>query len=132
MDLLVINSKTYDSVEWDFLEGVILKIRLDEGLVSAIMKCVRFVSFFVLIMGYLQMCLCLPGSSLRGSVITIFVLVIRREVERGVLHRARIYRRVPMVSKLFFTYDTLIFGRATREELRKVKEILEVYEGPSA
>lgn len=86
----------------------------------------------MLIMGYLQMCLCLPGSLLRGSVITIFVLVIRREVERGVLHGARIYHRVPVVSKLFFTYDTLIFGRATREELRKVKEILEVYEGPSA
>ncbi|KAL8474444.1 hypothetical protein ACS0TY_031057 [Phlomoides rotata] len=40
-------------------------------------------------------------------------VLIRREVERGVLHGVRICRRAPMVSKLFFADDTLIFGRAT-------------------
>lgn len=36
-----------------------------------------------------------------------------------------------MVSNLFFIDDTLIFGRATVDELERVKEILRSYEATS-
>lgn len=57
--------------------------------------------------------------------------LIRKNVEDGVLHGIRVCRRAPVVSNLFFADDTIIFGRATEPELRKVKHILATYDSAS-
>lgn len=57
--------------------------------------------------------------------------LIQKSVESGVLHGIKICRRAPVVSKLFFADDTIIFGRATTTELSRVKRILETYETAS-
>lgn len=47
------------------------------------------------------------------------------------MHGLLICKRAPVVSKLFFANDTLIFCRATVPEIRWVKDILRIYEEAS-
>ncbi|KAL8490884.1 hypothetical protein ACS0TY_022765 [Phlomoides rotata] len=54
--------------------------------------------------------------------------LIRKKVEKRVLHGVRICHRAPVVSNLFFVDDTLIFSRATQTELIGAKHILKIYE----
>lgn len=112
-------SKAYDRVEWVFLENVMLKLGI----------CVRSVSFAVLVNGQPSSTF-LPSRGLRqGDPISpyLFVLcvealsaIIRRNVERGRLHRIRIYHREPVVSLLIFADDKIIFGCAFEVELGHV------------
>ncbi|KAM2566698.1 hypothetical protein TB1_009163 [Malus domestica] len=53
-------NKTYDHVEWDFLEAIILKMGFCENWVKVVMRCVSSVQFSVLINGQ-------PGRSFRPS-----------------------------------------------------------------
>ncbi|KAL8534351.1 hypothetical protein ACS0TY_010387 [Phlomoides rotata] len=52
-------------------------------------------------------------------------------MESVVLHGVRICRGAPVISKLFFADDMVIFRRAMITELRKIKEILRWYEEAS-
>lgn len=104
-------SKAYDRVEWAFLENVMLKIGLNVGLVELIMRCVKSVSFSVLINGS-PTDMFTPSRGLRqGDLLSPYLFLfcvevlsamIRREVENGVLHGVRVCHRAPQVSKLFF------------------------------
>lgn len=57
--------------------------------------------------------------------------LIRRAETQRLLHGARICRGAPEISHLFFADDSIIFGRATNQELDCVKHILEIYEKAS-
>lgn len=51
MSLKLDMSKTYDRVGWEFLEEVMLKMRLNQKMVALIMTCVKTVSFLIFING---------------------------------------------------------------------------------
>ena len=44
-------TKTYDKVEWDFLEGIMKKMGFASRWVSLIMSCVRLVFYSIVIIG---------------------------------------------------------------------------------
>ena len=44
-------SKAYDRVEWTFLEKIMLKLGFDCSWVTFVMRCVKTVSYYVLING---------------------------------------------------------------------------------
>lgn len=44
-------SKAYDSLEWDFIESTLTTMGFPTSMVSTIMKCIRSVSFSILING---------------------------------------------------------------------------------
>ncbi|KAL8525380.1 hypothetical protein ACS0TY_014852 [Phlomoides rotata] len=50
---------------------------------------------------------------------------------RGTLHGTTICRGAPPVSHLFFADDSIIFGRANKREVSRLKSILNVYEKAS-
>lgn len=47
-------SKSYDSIEWDFLEAIFVRLRFGDKWVTWVMWCVKSVSFKVLINGLPQ------------------------------------------------------------------------------
>ena len=44
-------SKTYDRVEWSFLEKIIPKLGFQDSWVALIMECITTVSYFILVNG---------------------------------------------------------------------------------
>ena len=44
-------SKAHDKVEWNFLEKIMPKMGIPVSLINLIMRCVNFVSYFILING---------------------------------------------------------------------------------
>lgn len=114
-------------------EGILVKIGLSVCLVEVIMRCVIAISFDVLINGDPSDPF-FPSRGIRqGDPLSLYLFLfcaqalfalIRRKVEKQVLHGVRICRNAPAISKLLFTDDKLIFGTATSSELAHVKEIL--------
>ena len=47
-------AKAYDRVEWEYLEGIMLKLGIHEDFVSRIMRCVTSVSFCIRTNGVLS------------------------------------------------------------------------------
>ena len=56
-------SKTYDRVEWFFLENAMTKMGFDNKWIKLIMNCINFVSFSILINGVAHGCITPPEGS---------------------------------------------------------------------
>ncbi|XP_074289571.1 uncharacterized protein LOC141614725 [Silene latifolia] len=133
-------AKAYDRVEWVFLERVLLAMGFDGHWVGNVMRCVRTVSYEVLINGSPSAAF-VPGRGLRqGDPLSpyLFILcaevlssMIRRKVEEGVLHGIRVAPLSPVVSHLFFADDSLIFVKASETQARVVMDLLGQYESAS-
>ncbi|KAK6164048.1 hypothetical protein DH2020_000912 [Rehmannia glutinosa] len=133
-------SKAYDRVEWKFLKHAMLKLSIDDRFVNLIMRCVESVSFSILINGQ-QGDTFYPSRGLRqGDPLSpylflfcaeAFSALIRKAELNGNLHGVRICRWAPSISHLFFADDSIIFGRATIQEIEKTREIIKCYEGAS-
>lgn len=54
-------------------------------------------------------------------------MLIKSAIDRGVLHGIKIFHRAPMLSRLLFADDCFLFFRAEMEEVRVMKEVLDVY-----
>ena len=133
-------SKTFDRVEWGFIEGVMRKIGFNEEWISLVMRCISSISYSVIINGetfgnifpsrglrqgdpllpYLFL-LCAKGLS------TLLYEATRNQLLNGI----SLGRGCPKITHLFFVDDSLLFCKANSEECEKLKEILEKYEAAS-
>ncbi|KAA3477308.1 reverse transcriptase [Gossypium australe] len=96
-------SKAYDRVEWDFVKTVMIKMGFAHEWVGLIMKCITSVSYAVNI----------------------------NANRAGLVMGAKVSRRGPEISHLLFTDDCMMFGEATEQGARNMKNILEEYESCS-
>lgn len=62
-------SKTYNRVEWHFIEQIIEKMGFDETWISKVMMCINSVSFRVLINGEPSDTICPSGGLLREEFV---------------------------------------------------------------
>lgn len=114
-----------------------LKLGLPNVLVNTIMRCVRTVSFAVLVNGQPSSTF-IPTRGLRQGdplspylflfCVEALAVLLRKGVADGVLHGIKVCRRAPVVLHLVFADDTIVFGRATETKITKVKDILASYE----
>lgn len=130
-------SKTYDRLECPFLESMLIRFGFNNGWVERIMQCVQTVSYSFLHdgceFGNIQ-----PKRGIRqGDPISpyLYILcaeglsaVIRRNEEVGLVHGISIARGAPPISHLLFADDCYVFIKATTQEARCMKSILERYE----
>ena len=58
----------------------------------------------------------------------VFSSLLSRVVEKRSLHGIQIARGAPILSRLFFAYDTLIFCRTTNQDANCVQSILTLYQ----
>ncbi|XP_024196188.1 uncharacterized protein LOC112199393 [Rosa chinensis] len=109
-------SKAYDKVEWNFLEGVMLKMGFCSIWVKWIMGCVKSVSYLFLVNG-------VPREVLSR--------LISFEEDQGRLNGVKICTAAPSISHLFFADDSFIFCKAESDQVQAVKDVLRRYEAVS-
>ena len=119
-------SKAYDWVEWAFLKGIMTKLGFPEVWIERVMCCVSTPSFSIQINGKSYGHI-IPSRRLRqGDPLSLYLfllcaegfssLLARAEAENK-LHGVSICRRAPSISHLLFADDSLLFCRATQDEV---------------
>ena len=133
-------SKAYDRVEWVFLENIMLKLGFTASWVSIVMKCVRTVSYSVLIngepRGFFH-----PSRGLRqGDPISPYLFLLCAEGLQALLEKVALSRSIqglsisrggPKLTHLFFADDSVLFCRASLRECHAIQEVLRIYERAS-
>ncbi|CAN0875633.1 Transposon TX1 uncharacterized 149 kDa protein [Linum grandiflorum] len=133
-------SKAYDRVDWRYLEEILHKLVFDNKWVKLMMMCVKFVEYRVAVNMELVGPL-VPGRGLRqGYPLSPFLFVLcmeglttimRKEKAEDRIHGVRVCRRAPEVSHLLFADDSFFFCRAGILEVRRLKELFQIYEAAS-
>ncbi|XP_031121085.1 uncharacterized protein LOC116024331 [Ipomoea triloba] len=133
-------AKTYDRIEWPFLQMMLLALGFAEAWVNLIMLCVTTVSYNFLINGD-HAGHVIPTRGIRqGDPLSPYLFIICAEglslllqqaELRGSFHGCSVARGAPPVSHLFFAYDSLLFFKANIHEAGAVKQCLSEYEAMS-
>ena len=133
-------SKAYDRVEWVFLEKMMMRFGFPDVYVRNVMKCVNSASFKLLVNGQPSREFT-PSRGLRqGDPLSPFLFImcaeglsalLRDAEKKGSIHGIKIARQVDPISHLFFADDSLLFVRASEEEVEHVMDILTTYEAAS-
>src|ERR1044072_5069790 len=112
------------------------KMGFPESWVTLIMQCVRTVSFLVLINGNPSVVFVLHRGLRQGDPLSPYLFLLCAEVFSAMisnaimdesLHGIRVAPTAPSVSHLFFSDDSIIFARATPEEVDIIRSILKFY-----
>lgn len=117
-------SKTYDRVEWECLKQIMKKLGFHEKWISTVMRCVSSVKYAVRIngqpYGFIQ-----PTRGLRqGDPLSPYLFLqcveglsalLNHAAQRNAIKGVAASANGPRISHLFFTNDSLIFGRATEK-----------------
>ncbi|KAL0458764.1 UNVERIFIED_CONTAM: hypothetical protein Slati_0503600 [Sesamum latifolium] len=106
-------SKAYDSVEWSFLESVLIHLGFHPHFTSLILMCVSIVSYSLMLDEELSH------------------LLVKAE-SRGELTGVAVSRYGPRIFHLLFADDTLIFSQATEEAMICVGRLLKEFEAASS
>jgi hypothetical protein len=130
-------SKTYDRVEWPFLEAMMRRMGFEEQWIKLIMTCVQSVSYSVMVNGasYGKI---VPSRGIRqGDPLSPYLFLLVAEGLSSLMNRAKEEGRITGVliaiggtrlSHIFFAYDSLLFCRATFPEWINLTQLLRVYE----
>ena len=130
-------SKAYDWVEWECLKQIMLKLGFHGHWVQIVIRCVSSVSYAVKINGkpYREI---RPSRRLQqGDPLSPYLFIICAEGPSTLIHSSVQRQRLrgvvasgggPSMSHLFFTDDSLIFGKAMLEECAEIQRVLQVCE----
>lgn len=132
--------KTYDRVEWDFLNGIMSKLGLPDMWVERVISYVTTSSFSVWINGKAYRNIRPTKGLYQGDPLSPYLFLLYAESlssllskaqEEGRLHGVLICMRAPTISHLLFADDSLLFCRANQEEVQVVIEVLQTYAASS-
>ncbi|GKV19300.1 hypothetical protein SLEP1_g29582 [Rubroshorea leprosula] len=128
--------KAYDNVNWSCLEYIMRAHGFCDKWIHMVMQCVSTVSYTVGINGN-QTPFFSPRRGLRqGDPLSPYLYLFIADILSRLLTAAtsakqltgyKIRRRSPVISHLLFADDSLIFCRATIEEICQLQSILQVY-----
>jgi len=125
-------AKAYDRVEWNYLQGMMLKLGFAERFVHTVMRCVTSVSFSIRMNGILSTPF-KPSRGIRqGDPISPYLFLLCSEglscllravrpvhLSRGV----RVGIHAPWVSHLLFADDCIIFSEASLRGARRLQDV---------
>lgn len=128
--------KAYDRVEWNYLQGIMLKLGFADSFVNTVMRCVRSVKFSVRVNGSLSQPF-VPSRGIRqGDPISPYLFLLCSEgltcllKAIGPLHLSRGVRvgvHAPWVSHLLFADDCIVFSEASRRGAERLQDVLDRY-----
>ena len=129
-------SKTYDRVEWSFLEVVMRRMGFTERWIQLMMVGVTSVSYSILVNGEPKG-LIKPSRGIRqGDPLSPFLFLLCTEGLHGLISQVArqgdligysLCKNGPKLTNLFFADDSLLFCRSIPQECEKVLEILDTY-----
>jgi hypothetical protein len=133
-------SKTYDKVEWDFVEAILKKLGFNQPFVDRLMMCVRSVKYRIKVNDEFTKEI-IPDRGLRqGDPISPYLFLICAEGFSSLMHHAevtnmiqgiRICNEAPSVTHLLFADDSLILRRADTRNGKELQNVLDLYEACS-
>ena len=133
-------SKAYDRVEWAFLRGIMLKMGFPTIWIDRVMTCVSSSSFSILINGK-PFGMINPSRGLRqGDLLSpyLFLLcakgftsLLAKAENDGKIHGVSICRRAPTITHLLFADNSLLFCKASKNEVQVINEVLMGYANAS-
>ncbi|MCH84712.1 hypothetical protein A2U01_0005547, partial [Trifolium medium] len=133
-------AKVYDRVEWDFLEATLTTMGFPNSMVQTIMKCVTTVNFSILINGHPSQTFHPHRGIRQGNPLSPYLFILCADVLSGLIskaqnshliHGVKIAHGAPEISHLLFADDSLIFCRATTEEVSTIHEVIQTYQSAS-
>ncbi|KAL0433344.1 UNVERIFIED_CONTAM: putative mitochondrial protein [Sesamum latifolium] len=129
-------SKAYDMVEWAFLRGTLLRLGFNHRFVGFIMLLVSTVSYSLTLNGN-QFGYFFPERGIRqGDPLSPYMFIFYAGVFSCMLQDAELWgqltgvtvaRQAPRVSHLLFADDTLVFCKASLEDISEIGWILRCY-----
>jgi hypothetical protein len=130
-------SKAYDRMDWGFLEKALLKVGFCEKWTKWVMACVTSVRFSMRINGR-NLEQFSPTRGIRqgdplSPYLFLFVgealsCILKKETEDGRITPLKVARGAPGVSNLLFANDSLLFFKASSEEVRSVGSALDLFQ----
>ncbi|XP_030930993.1 uncharacterized protein LOC115956857 [Quercus lobata] len=133
-------SKAYDRVEWVYLVKIMERLGFCEKWVSLVYECISSVSYSILVNGESRGDI-RPSRGLRQEdPLSPYLFLLCSKGLNRMLQRAAaedgirgfsLCRRGPKISHLFFADDSLLFCRASLEDLQVIQNILSLYEKAS-
>lgn len=130
-------AKAYDSVEWNYLEEMMVKMNFGRKWCNWVMECVRTASISVLINGSPSGDFRMERGLRQGDPLSPFLyliaaeglsLLMKKAVEVGLVESTVIGGEGVMVSHLQFADDTIFTCSGKYENIRAIKQILRNFE----
>jgi hypothetical protein len=137
MAIKVDMSKTYDRVEWSFLEGMMNQLGFAEKWVSLVMRCVKTVSYSILVNGGPTESFKPTRGIRQGDPLSLYLFLLCVECLNSMMVIAEQAGRISgipiaangvRVSHLFFADDSLLFCRANFMEWGQMLNLVKRYE----
>ncbi|KAK3211992.1 hypothetical protein Dsin_016698 [Dipteronia sinensis] len=129
-------AKAYDKLQWGFIKQVLEEIGTEGKLNSLIMSCITNVQYKVALNGEMSETF-LPKCGIRqGDPLSpyVFVLcmeklshIIKQQIPEGAWKSVKISIAGPEISHLFFADDLILFGQASVQQAKIMRECLDTF-----
>lgn len=122
-------SKTYDRIEWPYLEVVLTSFGFSERWIHLTMSCVLSIQYSVIIDGSLGEVFSPMRRLRKGEPLSPYLLLLCTEgfnslmdktKKRGVLRGLGVSNGGTRINHLLFVDDYVLFGKANRKEWHKM------------
>ena len=130
-------AKAYDRVEWEFLKAILVSIGFLPKWIELIWRCISTTSFSILLNG-IPCKSFKPSRGLRqGDHLSLYLFIVCAEVffsllicaqNRRAIHSIKNAQQALKSSHLFFADGSILFIRATHQDIRTTKDILQPYQ----
>jgi hypothetical protein len=129
-------AKAYDRVEWDFLRATMDSMGFPHNISNIIMKCVSTVTFAILINGSASQSFSPQRGLRQGDPLSPYLFILCADILSGLITKAQLNKDIkgvkiahgaPEITHLFFADDSLMFCRATKEEITQLSNIINLY-----
>ena len=128
--------KTYDRLNWNFIKDPLEDVGIPNNIIKLIHECITSARMCLLWNGRQTDSFSPSRGICRGDPISpyLFVLCIERLshlinilVEHNIWHPSKVTRSGPRLSYLYFANDIILFAKASIDQVRVIKGVLDLF-----